>query len=158
MLNQNQNQNNEATNNNINQNQFKITDYPKPSKTGLKNLGDTSYLNAVLQLLGQIPEFAEFFLNRKNEFMPENNIKEKPLSFVTYRLYTHIYPTDKKIKTEIEKYKPDGYLRVLCKFNPIYKIKKEKTIYNTNVFMVSKFIYIEKRDTKTIRSRGKMSG
>jgi ubiquitin C-terminal hydrolase len=81
MPNQNQNKSNEETNSKINQKQIKITNNPKISKTGLKNFVDTSYLNEVLQLLGHIQEFAAYFLNRKNEFISESNIKEKPLSF-----------------------------------------------------------------------------
>ena len=133
----NQNQNNDANNNNVNQIPIKITNYTKPSKTGLKNLGETSYLNAVLQLLGQIPELAEYYLNRKNEFMSENNIKERPLSFVTYRLYTHIYPKDMN-NTQNQKYKPDGYLRVLCKLNPMYTNKKEKNPNDLLIFILNK--------------------
>ena len=63
-------------------NEFLITDslsiqkYVNPSKTGLKNLGNTSYLNAILQVLGSFKNFALFFLREKNEKFFTNNINK----------------------------------------------------------------------------------
>ena len=66
--------------------------YTKPSKIGLKKFGETSYLNAFLQMLGNIPELIEYFLNVGNQSNIEGNIKKMPLSFVIERYFRHIYP------------------------------------------------------------------
>ena len=94
-----------------------------PSKTGLQNLGNTSYLNAVLQVLGNLKNFYKYFL-RKNEEFFSNNIKECPLSFVTHRLFKHLYPDIENKEREV--YKPSGFLRVLSSINNIYNDTNSK--------------------------------
>ena len=108
---QSSNQDNNQTQTNIDIKSY----FEKVSRTGLLNLGDTSYLNVILQLLGQIREFAEHFLIKKNYY--HENIKAMPLSFVTSRLYTHIYKQNNNV---VEKYKPNSYLRVLGVLNKLY--------------------------------------
>ena len=133
--------NSNLSNQSYKQKKFKIENYPKQSRTGLVNLGDTSYLNAVLQLLGQIPEFVEFYINRKDEFcLNENNkisdaIKDNPFSYVTYRLFLHLYP---EYLNDVEKYKPDSYLRILYHFNPIYSDTKRKNPNDLLIFILNK--------------------
>lgn len=133
--------NSNFSNQSYQQNEFKIENYKKQSRAGLANLGDTSYLNAVLQLLGQIPELVEFYINRKNEFyLNENNeingaIKNRPFSFVTYRLFLHLYPEN---LNEVEIYKPDSYLRILSHFNPIYSSTKSKNPNDLLIFILNK--------------------
>ena len=92
-------------------------------KTGLVNLGDTSYLNAVLQLLGNIKNLANYFLVDENQKMLNENIKYKPLSFVIYRLFTHLYP---KEENKGEKYKPDALKKMLGYLNIVYKSDKKR--------------------------------
>ena len=105
--------------------------FEKVSRTGLLNLEDTSYLNVILQLLGQTREFAEHFLIYKNYY--HENIKEMPLSFVTSRLYTHIY---KQNNNEVEKYKPYSYLRVLGVLNKLYTNNKRKNANELLIFIL----------------------
>ena len=133
--------NSNVSNQSYQQKEFKIKNYKKQSRTGLVNLGDTSYLNAVLQLLGQIPEFVEFYINKKNEFYLNENkkindsIKNKPFSFVTYRLFLHLYPEN---LNDVEIYKPDSYLRILSHFNPIYSSNKRKNPNDLLIFILNK--------------------
>ena len=101
--------------NNINLNNQKIIEhvldkYKKVSKTGLKNLGDSSYLNAVLQSFGQVRHFASYFLNPKYE-LKGTIIASKPLSYATQRLFKHLYPYPESNTIEI--YSPDSYLKIL---------------------------------------------
>ena len=96
----------------------------KLSKTGLKNLGNTSYLNAVLQVLGNLKNFYKYFLEKKSEEFFTNNIKECPLSFVTHRLFKHLYPDIENKEREI--YEPSGFLRVLSSINNIYNDTNSK--------------------------------
>jgi ubiquitin C-terminal hydrolase len=92
----------------------------KEPNIGLANLGDTSYLNAVLRCLGHIEAFALFLLNNKVKEYIENNAKKCPLSFVTERLFYHFYPYPDKI----EIYKPKCYFQILSNLNCIYKENK----------------------------------
>ena len=109
------------SNNNDNKNK-PSSNNNKPIKTGLINLGDTSYLNAVLQLLGNIGKLASYFLDESNQNYIKNNIKKLPLSFVISRLYIHLY----SIKQIGEKYKPDSIMRVLGYLNIVYKSIKRR--------------------------------
>ena len=93
-------------------------------KTGLTNLGDTSYLNAILHLFGNISSFMNYFLNPINQTRLQNDIINHPLSFVFYRLYFHFYPLP-GVKIE-QVYKPDSLLKVLGVLNIIYNDKKRK--------------------------------
>ena len=83
--------------------------------TGLVNLEHTSYLNSVLQLLCSIRNFASYFLNPKNGDFFTKNIINYPISYVMYRLCTHLYPYPEKSKREI--YKPDSLMEVLGSYN-----------------------------------------
>ena len=108
----------------LNTDSLSIQKYINPSKTGLKNLGNTSYLNAILQVLGSLKNFVLFFLIEKDEKFFTNNIKEHPLSFVTHRLFTHLFPYPEKEKPEI--YVPSGFLRVLSSLNNTYNDTNSK--------------------------------
>ena len=85
--------------------------YKTVSKTGLKNLGDSSYLNAVLQSFGQVRHFASYFLHPKNQELIQSKLVTIPLSFVTQRLFKHLYPYPENNTIEI--YTPDSYLEIL---------------------------------------------
>ena len=139
------NQNNQDNNNNfmINQNQnnfmvnqnnknlvpkesqkYSFSRYKKASKVGLELLGDTSYLNAVLQFLGSIRNIASYFLNPKNADIINKDIKHKQLSFVIHRLFTHLYPFP---ETDIIKnYKPGTLLKLLGQINNVYNTAKRR--------------------------------
>ena len=92
--------------------------------TGLKNLGNTSYLNSVLQLIGNIRSFASYFLNPENGRIFQDKLEKNPLAFVTHRLCYHLYTLSKKRGREI--YTPDSYMCMLGNFNWIYKDYKER--------------------------------
>jgi ubiquitin C-terminal hydrolase len=113
-------QNNFNPNMNVNTNQINSFSEP-PIKVKLVNLEDTSYLNSVLYLLGNIKAFKDYFLNSNNAKDITANIKNKPLSFVTHRLFLHFYNN----KGEKE-YKPDSYMEVLAALNIVYKSRKRR--------------------------------
>ena len=116
---------------------FSFSMYKNVSKTGLKDLGNTSYLNSTLQLLGCDQRLASFFLN------PSNAINATiSLSFFIQRLYIHFYPYPENDMIEI--YEPKNILGFLNKFgkidNPNNLIKiildtlhSELNIYNKNI-------------------------
>lgn len=115
--------NNNATSNNEkneqNKNNEKTLDI---SKTCLKNIGETSYLNAVLHCLVNIEDLKIFFLEETNAKYITNNIKELALSFVTNRLFKHFYVKKDKL------YSLEPYLRVLASKNKIFETHKSRNV------------------------------
>ena len=105
-------------------NKFSFSRKFQPTKTGLINLVDTSYLNAVLQLIGNIDLFVNYFLNPKHTKGINDDIRHKPLSFVIHRLFLHLYP--EIIKEGKEKYKPDSIKLVLGQLNSVYNSIKKR--------------------------------
>ena len=123
--------NNMPNNNNQSNNQehpvkYSFSRYKKPTKTGLVNLVESSYLNAVLYLLGNIRNFASYFLNPTNQQNIESNINSNPLSYVIERLFFHLYPYPEKEDGINDIYKPDSLYNLLGTLNPIYKSKHKR--------------------------------
>ena len=114
---------------------YSFSRYTKAPKTGLKNMGDTSYLNAVLQLIGNIRNIASYFLNPKNINIIYEDIKKKPLSFVVCRLFQHLYPYPEK--NEREKYEPNSLLNVLGILNIVYRTMKRRNPNDLIVFILN---------------------
>ena len=112
-------QNNLIENNNINnnlnldnmnnlENQLKIK--RTIPKIGLKNLGDGSYLNAVLQILGNIEEFCNYFLEPDTMSFIDNVKIEMPLSYEIKEFLLKQYTENGNNK---EGYDPSPILKVL---------------------------------------------
>ena len=97
------------------------------TKTGLINLVEASYLNAVLQLIGSFKFFGSYFLNKKHSEEIYEDIPHKPLSFVIQRLFLHLYPEkNKEGKVKFENYKPQSIKQILGQLNPIYNSKNRR--------------------------------
>ena len=114
---------------------YSFSRYTKAPKTVLKNMGDTSYLNAVLQLIGNIRNIASFFLNPKNQTKIYGDISHKPLSFVICRLFQHLYPYPEK--NIIELYEPNSLLDVLGILNVVYKSRKTRNPNDLIIFILN---------------------
>ena len=111
-------------NNQNNQEQkYSFSRYQHAAKTGLKNLGDTSYLNSVLQLLATSRNLSSYFVNPKNQKEISDNVNRLPISFVIGRLFTHLYPYPERFS---EIYKPEILLQVLGTTNQVYKSTKRR--------------------------------
>ena len=128
-------QNNNSIENKTKKEKFSFSRYTKAIRTGLVNLEDTSYLNSVLQLLGNIQNFASFFLKPKNIKYIKSNIEAMPLSNAIQELYLHLYPYPEKEKPEI--YDPKFILYVLSKLNLVYKSKKRRNPNNLISFILN---------------------
>ena len=103
--------------------------YKTVSKTGLSYEGD-SYINAVLQSLGHVRPFASYFLNPKNQEFIKSKPKSMPLSYVTYRLFEHLYPYPETNAIEI--YSPESYLQILSFLKSPYGKQRS----NPNDFLI----------------------
>ena len=121
-INNNINSNNASNPSNQKVSKHLLDRYNKVSKTGLANLGDSSYLNAVLQSLAHVRYFASYFLNPKNQELIISKAVSMPLAFVTQRLFTHLYPYPESNTIEI--YSPDSYLQILSFLKSPYGIQR----------------------------------
>jgi ubiquitin C-terminal hydrolase len=108
--------------------------FTKATDTGLKNQGNTSYLNAVLQFIGSIPNFANYFTKEKNKQYFLDNVPKCPLAFVTHRLFLHLYKYPEN--QERETYTPDSYLKVLQMKNLTYKTDKNRNPNDLLIFIL----------------------
>ena len=150
----NQNNNNINANNNMNQNininaqvdpkaPYTFSRYKHASRTTLKNLGensgdksgDTSYLNAVLQLLGTSRSLSNYFLNPNNTKFFVDNMNIAPFAFVLYRLFTHFYPYPEKSVPEV--YEPETLFTILGTKNKIYESKSRRNPNDLILFILN---------------------
>ena len=118
------NTNNNNNQMNVNEQKYSFSRYQKAAKTGLKNLGDTSYLNAILQLLGSVRNLSSYFVNPKNKIEFNAKSNSIPLTFVIHRLFTHLYPYPEKPIPE--NYDPQVLWEVLGRYNQVYKSTKRR--------------------------------
>lgn len=129
-----QNYNNKQINsldNNIQQLKNDLSDNKNDiSKTCLRNFGDSSYLNSVLQCIGNIVYLKDFFSKQNNTDYIYNNIQQKSLAFVTQRLFKHIYVKRDKI------YSIESFLRVLGSLNKIYDTLKSRNANECLIFIL----------------------
>ena len=89
-------------------------------KTCLKPFGDTSYLNSVLQCLGNIDELKNHLLYNIDYFSTDINVQKKPFSFLFCRLFKHLTENDVKLY-DVEKFR-----RVLSYKNVAFKSEKRR--------------------------------
>ena len=130
------NNNNQMNNNNIgnqfsapnmqknNKGQYSFSRYTKAPKTGLKSLGETSYLNAVLQIFATNRTISSYFVNPTNKSYFETNKAQFPFTYVFHRLFTHFYPYPENNYSE--NYSPEVLLNVLGRYNKVYISKKSR--------------------------------
>ena len=95
----------------------------KNPKIGIKNLGDTSYLNTTLQCFRNIFNIANYFLN------PNYSSFNKSFSEEIKNLFHHLYSD--KINNDKEAYNPEKVFEILFS---IYIIKNYKA-YSPNEFL-----------------------
>jgi len=100
------------------------------NKTCLKPFGDTSYLNSVLQCLGNIDELKNHLLCNIDYFSADINIKQKPLSFVFCRLFKHLNENDVKL------YDLESFRWILSYKNIAFKSEKRRNPIDLLVFLL----------------------
>ena len=121
---------------NIPNQKYSFSRYKIAARTGLKNLGDTSYLNSVLQLLGCIRNLASYFVKPSNQKYFVDNINTASLSFVLHRLYSHFYPYPEKNQREV--YDTSTILQVLGRDNQVYNTKKRRNPNDLIIYCLDK--------------------
>ena len=139
-------------NNMINEGKYSFDDrYKIAPKTSLKNLGDTSYLNAVLQLFATSKNISSYFVNPKYKKYFDDNKVSIPFAYVFHRLFTHFYPYPPKQVSE--NYSPEVLLDVLGRYNKIYISKKSRNPNDLLIFILCTLHKeLNKQKTKYISS------
>ena len=139
-------------NNMINEAKYSFDDrYKIAPKTSLKNLGDTSYLNAVLQLFATSKNISSYFVNPKYKKYFDDNKVSIPFAYVFHRLFTHFYPYPPKQVSE--NYSPEVLLDVLGRYNKIYISKKSRNPNDLLIFILCTLHKeLNKQKTKYISS------
>ena len=139
-------------NNMINEGKYSFDDrYKIAPKTSLKNLGDTSYLNAVLQLFATSKDISSYFVNPKYKKYFDDNKVSIPFAYVFHRLFTHFYPYPPKQVSE--NYSPEVLLDVLGRYNKIYISKKSRNPNDLLIFILCTLHKeLNKQKTKYISS------
>ena len=127
---------------------YSFSRYTKEPMTGLTNLGDTSYLNAILRLIASIRNIASYFLNPKNQKNIYKDIKIYRLSFVFCRLFIHLYPFPEKKEREI--YTPDNFLKALGYLNVAFKSMKKRNPNELLIFLLNE-LHNELNQLKNIK-------
>jgi len=145
---------NKILNKNDNEKKESLTQYSfyknnkKFPKIGLINLGDTSYLNAVIQSLVNIEDLALYFLDSDKMNYLDSVKNELPLSYEMKEIFCNLYPP--KEESIENSYAPLSLLEYISKdkkysyeksSNPIYLIKdllngldnELNTLFNNNV-------------------------
>jgi len=115
---------------------FNISKMKKQALFGLKNFGCSSYFNSVLRIISNIKPIANYFSNPKNEKYFEKNIQDFPFSFVMSRLCYHLYLDPESETMKI--YEPNSFMKIIQKFNVIYKGNEEKNPNEFIVFLLDK--------------------
>jgi ubiquitin C-terminal hydrolase len=123
--------------NNINNNPPDLNSFArftKATNTILVNLGNTSYLDSVLYLIGNIRNFASYFTKEKNKQFFLDSVPNSPLAFVTHRLFLHLYKYPEN--QEMEMYTPDSYLKVLQMKNKTYITQNNRNPNDLLIFIL----------------------
>lgn len=128
--------NNMNDGNNMNNTPYSFNRYKKESKTGLKNIKETCYLNAVLRFIGSFRSIASYFLNPKNINSIKADIALNPLSFTFQRLFQHLYPYPETENREL--YKPIALLELLGKLNKVYISQKRRNPNELLIFILNR--------------------
>ena len=124
-----------------NMNSFSFNEYKKASLVAIENIGNSSYMSAIIRILANNKHIAKYYLTKLNNI--NNYLQEIPLSYAFSRIIFHLYPFPQdSLKKSISL---DNFYRTVLLLNPIFKGTSTKnaiefldylleTLHNENKF------------------------
>lgn len=139
---QNQNQNEEQ------KNSVSLSRYKKAPLVVLENEGNTSYMNSVVQCLGNIRSIIKYYLTKNNEI--KKKIQELPISYAFSRIIFQLYPfPEDSLK---KSFSIKTFQRAIAYCNRCFKGEENKSAIDFLVYLLEnlhkedKLFRIQKKD------------
>jgi len=108
----------EQSNNHLNEQPTITFDrYKKAPMVSLENVGNTSYMNCVIQGLANIRSIVSYYLRYLNDF--KENLQEMPLSYSFSRVIFHLYPYPQDPLSK--SFSLSSFHKVITYLNPMFK-------------------------------------
>lgn len=120
-------------NQNLNLNEaFSLDKYKKAPMVALENIGNTSYMNCVIQCLSNIRPIVSYYLKNLNEF--KYHIQDMPLTYGLSRIIFHLYPYP---QDSLKKsFSLSGFYKAFVDINPSFSGKKSKNAIDFLIYLL----------------------
>jgi len=122
---------------NTSQNQiFSFQNFKEPPLIALKCVGNTSYINTVLQCLANIRNLTSYFLKNINMI---NTYKEQmPISYAFCKVAFNLFPYQNRLNQYIDKYDPKEFYDCIYARNFVFRGKSTKNAIDFLVYLINK--------------------
>ena len=123
--------------NNTAQNQiFSFHNFKEPPLIVLKCVGNTTYINTVLQCLANIRNITSYFL--KNMSIINLYKEQMPITFAYCKVALNLFPNPNKQKKYIYKYDPKEFYDCIFANNSVFRGKSTKNAIDFLVYLINK--------------------
>ena len=126
-------------NNNTAQNQiFSFKNFNEPPLIALKCVGNTTYINTILQCLANIKNITDYFL--KNISIINKHKEQMPISNAFCKVALNLFPNPNpyKIKNYNNKYDPKEFYSCIYSNNYVFRGKSTKNAIDFLIYLINK--------------------